>query len=27
VVVCALDMFETCGRLYRRLYGDDSRCS
>jgi hypothetical protein len=27
VVVCALDMFETCGRLYRRLYGDDFRRS
>ena len=27
VVVCALDMFETCGRLHRRLYGDDLRRS
>jgi len=27
VVVCALDMFETCGRLHRRLYGDDFRHS
>jgi hypothetical protein len=25
VLVCKLDMFETCGRLHRRLYGDDSR--
>jgi hypothetical protein len=25
VVVCGLDMFETCGRLHRRLYGDDTR--
>jgi hypothetical protein len=23
VLVCALDMFETCGRLHRQLYGDD----
>jgi hypothetical protein len=27
VVVCALDMFETCGRLHRRLHGDDFRGS
>ena len=25
VVVCGLDMFETCGRLHRRLYGSDTR--
>ena len=25
VLVCGLDMFETCGRLHRRLYGDDFR--
>ena len=25
VVVCGSDMFETCGRLHRRLYGDDTR--
>ena len=24
VVVSGLDMFETCGRLHRRLYGDDT---
>jgi hypothetical protein len=27
VVVCVLDMFETCGRLHRRLYGDNFRRS
>jgi hypothetical protein len=27
VVVSGLDMFETCGRLHRRLYGDDFRRS
>jgi hypothetical protein len=25
ILVCRLDMFETCGRLHRRLYGDDSQ--
>jgi hypothetical protein len=25
VLVCRLDMFETCGRLHRRLYRDDAR--
>jgi len=25
VLVCGLDMFETCGRLHRRLYGNDSQ--
>jgi hypothetical protein len=27
VVVSALDMFEACGRLHRRLYGDDCQRS
>ena len=27
VLFCGLDMFETCGRLHRLLYGDGSRQS
>jgi hypothetical protein len=25
LLVCPFDMFETCGRLHRRLYGDNPR--